>query len=62
MPGARLGGFRLESGDVWLTMAIVFGVTSFYNVIDEGMQRDARNKRIEQCADGKTPKSAQPPH
>ena len=42
--GSRIGEFRLESVDFWPTMAVVFGVTSVEIVIDEGMQRDARNK------------------
>ena len=47
-PGSRMEEFRLESGYVWLTMAMVFGVTSFYGVIDEGNSTRRGEQRIEQ--------------
>ena len=37
--------FRLEVGNGWPRMGMFSAVTPFHFVIDEGMQRDARNKK-----------------
>ena len=37
--------FRLESGNDWPTKGMVFGVTLFHFMIDEGMQPDAQNRK-----------------